>query len=66
VIQSTYMNPARERVALKPGDTTPWLDLVRASAPRARIEVVGGVGHFTQLEAADAVNRLIESFLEGL
>jgi len=66
VIQSTYLNPARQRVALKPGDTTPWLDLVRACAPRARVEIVADVGHFTQLEAADAVNRLIESFLEAL
>jgi pimeloyl-ACP methyl ester carboxylesterase len=66
VIQSTYMNAARQRASLKPGDTTPWLDLVRSCAPRARIEIVSGVGHFTQLEAAEAVNRLIEGLVESL
>ncbi|MDX1374356.1 MAG: alpha/beta fold hydrolase [Burkholderiales bacterium] len=66
VIQSTYMNPERVRVSLRPGETTPWLDLVRACAPRARIEIVGGVGHFAQLEAADEVNRLLEGFVQAL
>ena len=59
VIQSTYLNPQRVRVALKPGDTTPWLDLVRRSVPQARIEIVSGVGHFPQLEASEKVNALL-------
>jgi len=66
VIQSTFLNPARERVPIKPGETTPWLELVRRCAPRARVETVSGVGHFAQLEAADAVNQLIEGFVEAL
>lgn len=61
VIQSTSVNAQRVRVPLKPGETTPWLDLVRARAPQARIEIVAGSGHFPQLEAAEAVNRLIGS-----
>jgi acyl-CoA thioesterase len=61
-IQSTYLNSARVRVALKPGETSPWIDLLRARVPGARIEVVAGVGHFPQLEAADRVNALLEEF----
>src|SRR5262249_51505402 len=46
VIQSTYLSPERKRVPIRPGETTPWLDLVRRTQPRARIEVITGVGHF--------------------
>jgi len=66
VIQSSYLNTERVRVPLKPGDTTPWLDLVRARVPGAAVEVITGVGHFPQIEAADAVNRLIGEFVDAL
>jgi len=66
VIQSTTMNAARVRVPLEPGDTTPLLDLVRSCAPQARIEIVSGVGHFAQLEAAERVNTLIGDFVATL
>lgn len=59
VIQSTYLNAERGRVAIKPGETTPWLDLVRRRAPHAKIEIVAGVGHFPQLEAPQRVNNLL-------
>ncbi|MGH8704024.1 MAG: alpha/beta fold hydrolase [Burkholderiales bacterium] len=59
VIQSTYLNAARKRVALSPGETTPWLQLVRRAAPHARVEIVPGVGHFPQLEAPERVNALL-------
>jgi len=62
VIQSTTLSPERKRVALKAGDSSPWLDFVRSQVPKARIEVVPGVGHFPQLEAPDSVSRLIASF----
>lgn len=65
-IQSTYLNSARVRIALKPGETSPWIELLRARVPGARIEVVAGVGHFPQLEAPDRVNGLIEDFCARL
>jgi pimeloyl-ACP methyl ester carboxylesterase len=64
VIQSTYVNAQRIRIALAPGESTPWLDLVRRQAPAARIEIVPGVGHFPQLEDPDTVNRLIGEFAQ--
>jgi len=59
-IQSTWINPERRRVPLKEGDTSPWLDLLRAKA--SRIEIVPGVGHFPQIEAPERVNQLIGAF----
>ena len=66
VVQSTYINSDRVRVPLSPGETTPWIDLVRSKRPDARVEIVSGVGHFPQIEAADAVNRLIGAFVKAL
>lgn len=62
VIQSTYMDDARQRRSLRAGQTTPWLELVREKIAGARIEILPGVGHFAQLDAAPEVNRLIAEF----
>lgn len=61
VIQSTTVGAERRRVALRSGETTPWLDLVRSRVATARVEVLAGVGHFAQLEAPQRVNTLIAS-----
>ena len=61
VIQSTTRNPELKRTALKPGESSPYLDLMRKSLKDVRIEIVPS-GHFTMLEAASTVNRLIEEF----
>lgn len=62
VIQSTYIDHNRQRRSLTAGQSTAWLELVREKVPGARIEVIPGVGHFTQLDAADEVNRLLAAF----
>ena len=61
VIQSTTRNAQLQRAPLKPGETSPWLDYLK-KFPNVRIEIVPDTGHFTQLEAAPAVNRLIGEF----
>jgi pimeloyl-ACP methyl ester carboxylesterase len=61
VIQSTTRSPAG-RTALKPGESSPYLDLMRKSLKSARIEVVPA-GHFSMLEEAPRVNGLISEFL---
>ncbi len=63
VIQSTAVSPERGRVPLARGATSPWLELVRRHAPRARIEIVPGVGHFAMLEAPDRVNAALAALL---
>jgi pimeloyl-ACP methyl ester carboxylesterase len=59
-IQSTTRNAQLQRTALKPGETSPWLDYVRAKG--ARVEIVPDTGHFTMLEQPQLVNRLIAEF----
>jgi pimeloyl-ACP methyl ester carboxylesterase len=64
-IQSTTRDAQLRRSPLRAGQTTPYLDLIRSKVPSARIEVLAGVGHFAQIEAADEVNRLIADFTES-
>jgi pimeloyl-ACP methyl ester carboxylesterase len=63
VLQSTYINTERVRVPLHPGVTTPWLELIRHYVPTAWIEIVSGVGHFSMLEAPEAVNQAVAAFV---
>lgn len=62
VIQSTTRSADLTRAPLRQGDTTPYLDLLRERVKQARIEIVPDTGHFTMLEAAETVNRLIAEF----
>ena len=59
-IQSTTRGADLKRSQMKPGDTSPWLDLLKSYG--ARIEIIPDTGHFTQLEAPRQVNRLIAEF----
>jgi pimeloyl-ACP methyl ester carboxylesterase len=57
-IQSTTRNDKLQRTALKPGDTSPWLDFLK-KFPNVRTEIIPDTGHFTQLEQPERVNQLI-------
>src|SRR4051812_16265212 len=60
-IQSTTRDFATlKRRMLKRGETSPWLDFLKSRG--AQVEIVSEVGHFTQIEAAREVNRLIGVF----
>jgi pimeloyl-ACP methyl ester carboxylesterase len=61
-IQSTKRNAALQRAMLKPGESSPYLDLITSTVPGSKVAVIPEVGHFTQLEAAEEVNRLIAEF----
>lgn len=63
VIQSTYLNAERKRVAIKEGETTPWLDMVRRHAPHAQIKIIPGMGHFPQLESPERVIELLAGLI---
>ena len=63
LVQSTTVNANLERVSLQPGASTPWIELVKNYVPGAQIEIVGDTGHFPMLEAPEAVNQRIASFL---
>jgi pimeloyl-ACP methyl ester carboxylesterase len=65
-IQSTYSDDKRERRSMSAGQTTPYLDMVRASVPSIRVEIIAETGHFPQLDDDARTNALIDSFLADL
>lgn len=62
-IQSTRMSAERKRSPMRAGDANPWLELIQRRVPHARIEVIEGVGHFPQIEAAGRVNSLLAALV---
>jgi pimeloyl-ACP methyl ester carboxylesterase len=66
VLQTTYVNERRERTPMSAGQTTPYLEFIRAKVPTARIEVLLGIGHFPQIDAPAETNRLLASFVATL
>jgi len=65
-LQTTFVDRNRKRASMSPGQTTPYLDFIRAKVPGARIEVLPGVGHFPQLDAPAATSAALESFVASL
>jgi pimeloyl-ACP methyl ester carboxylesterase len=59
-IQSTTRDANLRRTTLKAGERSPWIDYLGSKG--ARVETIPGVGHFTMMEAAQTVNRLIADF----
>jgi pimeloyl-ACP methyl ester carboxylesterase len=59
-VQSTTRGADLKRSPMKPGETSPWLELLKSYG--ARMEIVPDTGHFTQLEAPQRVNALIAEF----
>jgi pimeloyl-ACP methyl ester carboxylesterase len=63
VIQTTTRDPATgKRGAMKAGQTSPWLEILRQKIKDVKIEVLPGLGHFPQLDAPERVNRLLQEF----
>jgi pimeloyl-ACP methyl ester carboxylesterase len=60
-IQTTYSNERRERRSMTPGQTTPYLDMLRARTPSVRIEIIEDTGHFPQIDEPDN-HALLNSF----
>lgn len=65
-IQTTFVNSERVRVPLAPGQSSPWLELLREHAPDAHIVALSGHGHFAHVEKPEEVNELIADFVSGL
>ena len=61
-IQSTTMDVTRARVSLLPGQSSGWIDLVRAHVPQAAVAMLPGCDHYPQIQVADEVTALIADF----
>jgi pimeloyl-ACP methyl ester carboxylesterase len=66
ILQTTYTNEKRDRSPMQAGQTTPYLDFVRAKVLAARIEIIPDIGHFPQLDAPAETNRVLGSFVAAL
>jgi pimeloyl-ACP methyl ester carboxylesterase len=64
-VQSTYVDAATRRRSLGPGESTPYLEFLRAALPALEVQVLPGVGHFSMLEAPDEVTRSIGGFADA-
>ena len=65
-LQSTYSNEKRERQTMRQGQTSPYIDMLRANIPSVRVEIVEDTGHFPQLDEPAQTNALIDDFVADL
>lgn len=65
-LRATYSNEKRGRRTMSAGQSSPYLDMVRARVPSVRVEIVADTGHFPQLDEPARTNALIEAFLGSL
>jgi pimeloyl-ACP methyl ester carboxylesterase len=65
-VQTTYSNEKRERKTMSKGETTPYLDMLRAEVASLRVEIIVETGHFPQIDEAVETNELLVSFLATL
>jgi len=63
VLQSTYLSADYKHFDTDPRTLTPLLDVIGRLIPTVRIQTIDGAGHYPMLDAADAVNRCIATFL---
>lgn len=64
-LQTTYTNENRERRPMRPGQTTPYLDMLRSVLPSVTIEIIPDTGHFPQLEKSEQTNALMGRFIDA-
>jgi pimeloyl-ACP methyl ester carboxylesterase len=65
-LQTTFSNEKRERSTMREGQTTPYLDMLRANVPSLRVEIIENTGHFPQLDESARTNAAIGGFLASL
>jgi pimeloyl-ACP methyl ester carboxylesterase len=65
-LQTTHSNDRRERTTMREGQTTPYLDMLRASVPNVCVKIIADTGHFPQLDESVRTNALIDGFIAGL
>jgi pimeloyl-ACP methyl ester carboxylesterase len=65
-LQTTYSNEKRERRSMRTGETSPYLDMIRACVPSARVEIIPDTGHFPQLDEPAQTDAFIDRFLAHL
>lgn len=62
-IQTTYANERRERMSLRRGQASPYLDMLRRAIPDVSVTIIEDTGHFPQLEEPGQTNAMLDAFL---
>lgn len=65
-LQTTFLDEKNERMTLREGQTTPYIDMLRANLSSIRTEIIADTGHFPQLDESGRTNVLIDSFLASV
>lgn len=65
-LQTTYSNEKRERRTMAQGQTSPYLDMLRARIPGVRVEIIEDTGHFPQLDEPARTNASLAAFIGSL
>ena len=65
-IQSTETRPTGQRLPMRLGQTTPYLEMLRSRIGNLTVEIVPGIGHFPQLERPAETNAMIDRFVARL
>ncbi|MFT5448650.1 MAG: pimeloyl-ACP methyl ester carboxylesterase [Gammaproteobacteria bacterium] len=65
-IQSTRITPDGQRISLSPGETSPYLELLKASVPGVAVNIIANSGHYPQIEQAHATNAALKAFLQSI
>ena len=65
-LTSPVYRVARIERPMRKGQTTPYLDMLRARIPSVRIEIIEDTGHFPQIDESGETNALLDSFLASL
>lgn len=63
VLQSTTREPGEDRRPLRPGELAPYQRLILERVDGAETESFPGLGHFTMIEAAEALNDRARRFM---
>jgi pimeloyl-ACP methyl ester carboxylesterase len=66
VLQSTFINSELKRMPMQAGMTTPWMDAIASLVAKSQAKIITGSGHFTMIEAAQAVTQDIQTFAVSL
>src|SRR5262249_21619323 len=61
-LQSTFINSELKRMPMQAGMTTPWMDAIASLVAKSQAKIITGSGHFTMIEAAQAVTQDIQTF----
>jgi hypothetical protein len=65
-VRTTYSDGWRERWSMSVGQSTRYLDMLRANIPANRIEIIPDTGCFPQIDEPAQTNAPIDSFIARL